>query len=1085
MRKTTKFLAFALIAVFGLFLVGCKQDPAEVLDAAKTNLVITYATGDSATSVTGNVTLPTTDGDVVITWSSSDTTVIANDGTVTRGTEDASIILTATLTYEETTVTKAFSLTVIGDTSIQDALDAAEDALIAYYAETIGSDTYVVSGNLTLVATIGNDGATVTWASSDTDYVALDGTVTMPSFTAGDQNVTLTATISYGGLTTQVTLYAYLEKLALSNAERAEQALTRAVAFPANDGIYEDVDFVATALDDDGNSYAVTWTTSNLALIAADGTVTQPMDADTNVVVTASITIEGVVYTKTYTFIVLKYDLGTDVTTIAAAIALGVDERANYVGMTVVAIYDWGAFFISDGTDVMYVYSGSYDVELGGVYDISGVLDIYSAQYEITGYEPIIITESTATAVGMPAGTVATVSEVLEDNPTVPTGTNPYHYTVYTVTGKVYYDTSVSDDYSVFLVPTDYDFNTDLVTVNSDDSYTLADDGIMLYHSANDEDLKPLHGQTVTVDILMVGYRSDFKVYYGSFFGTTSDITVVFESDQAAADAVATAIKNTIPTFVLEDTDLELLASLYGVDLTYASEDPTIISVAGLIDVDAVTIQTPVDFTITATKGEATAEVTVTIFVGDLPFSDIADIHDDLVIAEGDLVKVQGIITAMTKYNNFWIQDATGGVDIYVSSDYEDLFASLVGQEVILYGEKDVYKGLYEIVNIVSVEVVDEEPTAITPVSLTGIDIIAENVADYQGQLVSFEGCILKSTVSFTTNSFNFYLLDVATGTTITGRVESSIDEDEFTAIVAFLTGLDAGDPVDVVGAILSWYNTPQIAIALSSNLVAGTAISDQAMADYEASVLTMPAATATTDFTLTVAGKYGATVAWTSDNAAIVIDGASATVTRPASGQPDAVVTLSYTVTYGDTNATATGTTTVTVTAEATVATVASDLFFSEYIEGSSNSKALEIYNGTGVTVDLSIYTVCLYSNGSATATNTLNLTGTLAPGEVYVIANSSSAQAILDVSDTTSTVTYFNGDDAIALLKNDVVIDVIGVIGSDPGTNWPVGDGSTLDHTLVRSAAVSDPNTTFTASEWVVYDIDTFTYLGSHTMD
>ena len=30
------------------------------------------------------------------------------------------------------------------------------------------------------------------------------------------------------------------------------------------------------------------------------------------------------------------------------------------------------------------------------------------------------------------------------------------------------------------------------------------------------------------------------------------------------------------------------------------------------------------------------------------------------------------------------------------------------------------------------------------------------------------------------------------------------------------------------------------------------------------------------------------------------------------------------------------------------------SDLFFSEYIEGSSNNKALEIFNGTGASIDL-----------------------------------------------------------------------------------------------------------------------------------
>ena len=45
-------------------------------------------------------------------------------------------------------------------------------------------------------------------------------------------------------------------------------------------------------------------------------------------------------------------------------------------------------------------------------------------------------------------------------------------------------------------------------------------------------------------------------------------------------------------------------------------------------------------------------------------------------------------------------------------------------------------------------------------------------------------------------------------------------------------------------------------------------------------------------------------------------------------------------------------------------------DLFFSEYIEGSSNNKALEIFNGTGAPVNLATggYTVQMYFNGSTT---------------------------------------------------------------------------------------------------------------------
>ena len=162
--------------------------------------------------------------------------------------------------------------------------------------------------------------------------------------------------------------------------------------------------------------------------------------------------------------------------------------------------------------------------------------------------------------------------------------------------------------------------------------------------------------------------------------------------------------------------------------------------------------------------------------------------------------------------------------------------------------------------------------------------------------------------------------------------------------------------------------------------------------------------------------------------------------------------------------------------------------VFFSEYIEGSSSNKALEIYNGTGGDVDLSEYSVELYSNGSTSVTNTLTLSGTLTDGDVYIIANSSANAAILAIADVTSTVTYYNGDDALLLKHNGVVIDSIGKLGEDPGTNWS-GDGvSTLDQTLRRKVSISSgdiiPDDTFDPSvEWDSFAIDTFDGLGSHT--
>lgn len=162
----------------------------------------------------------------------------------------------------------------------------------------------------------------------------------------------------------------------------------------------------------------------------------------------------------------------------------------------------------------------------------------------------------------------------------------------------------------------------------------------------------------------------------------------------------------------------------------------------------------------------------------------------------------------------------------------------------------------------------------------------------------------------------------------------------------------------------------------------------------------------------------------------------------------------------------------------------VENDLFFSEYIEGSSNNKAIEIYNGTGAEVNLADYSVMLYSNGSLTVTNKTVLTGTLLAGDVYVIYNSSASDSIKLVGDLTSTITYFNGDDALELRHGDVIIDVFGKVGERPIPCWTEGDLKTLDKTLVRKSTINQGNTTFSLSEWDQYDIDTFTNLGAHTL-
>ena len=176
-----------------------------------------------------------------------------------------------------------------------------------------------------------------------------------------------------------------------------------------------------------------------------------------------------------------------------------------------------------------------------------------------------------------------------------------------------------------------------------------------------------------------------------------------------------------------------------------------------------------------------------------------------------------------------------------------------------------------------------------------------------------------------------------------------------------------------------------------------------------------------------------------------------------------------------------------------------AGDLFINRYISGTSNNKALEIYNPTGSSVNLSFYVLELWSNGAgpaysspvatqATPTATLHLSGTLpaggtveilnntvvstATGQALALFNAATASGATfvvhgqdDTGSTSKDVTSFNGDDVVLLVKSTTadpgssgtrtcvrtstdtaspctVIDSFGVLGLRPTTS---GSGAT----------------------------------------
>ena len=161
-------------------------------------------------------------------------------------------------------------------------------------------------------------------------------------------------------------------------------------------------------------------------------------------------------------------------------------------------------------------------------------------------------------------------------------------------------------------------------------------------------------------------------------------------------------------------------------------------------------------------------------------------------------------------------------------------------------------------------------------------------------------------------------------------------------------------------------------------------------------------------------------------------------------------------------------------------------ELFFSEYIEGSSNNKALEIYNGTGSAINLGTggYSIFMSFNGG-TSTFTISLTGTIANGDVYVVAPTNANATILAAADQAAGTAWFNGDDAVLLRKGATVIDAFGQVGFDPGTQWTGGgENDTLRRASTICTGDSNSSDAFDASlEWELFAQDTFGGLGTHT--
>jgi len=165
--------------------------------------------------------------------------------------------------------------------------------------------------------------------------------------------------------------------------------------------------------------------------------------------------------------------------------------------------------------------------------------------------------------------------------------------------------------------------------------------------------------------------------------------------------------------------------------------------------------------------------------------------------------------------------------------------------------------------------------------------------------------------------------------------------------------------------------------------------------------------------------------------------------------------------------------------------------LMFSEYVEGSSYNKALELFNiGEEVNFDTDSYAIEIYSNGASAASYSISLTGVVAQDSPFIVGHNRSNASILSIASQVTGSLNFNGDDAITLVHNGLIIDTIGQVGVDPGSEWGSGLTSTQNNSLRRLPDIlfGDNNAIDgfePALQWIGFAQDNFDGLGQHQIN
>ncbi len=888
-----------LAALLGIsILIGCPSPNTELTDAelvavAKADLAITYGGSDNAASVTQDVTLPTTvatASGVSISWSSDNTAIDAATGKVTRpsaSSGDASVTLTATIEKGSESDTKTFSLKVEAAPTDAELVATAKDDLAVIYGGS--DDAASVTQDITLPTTVASaPGVSISWSSDNTAIDAATGVVTRPASGAGNVIVGLTAAIKKGSESDSKTFPLMVLKeggVPPTDTELVVTAKTDlAITYGGSDNaasVTQDMTLPTTVATAPGVS--ISWSSNNPAIDAGTGAVTRPSASsnDASVTLTATITKGSATDTKTFDLTVLKV-VPTDIGTL-------------------------GSFTIDVGDATVEANTaGSHSVTVNGNLNPG-------SDYTLTITSPLTITNTGAITI-----------------PNTYTSTGTHQITV-TATGRGNYTGTKTATFTFTVVLSDADAVaaaktaldiTDITFASGEDKdsvkqdLTLPTSGEEATTIAWSSDNTAIDAATGTVTRPSASSSSDASVTLtatitkGAATATKTFVLSVIKEvpiDISTLGSFTISVANTTAETNTEGSHSAAVNGglTAGNDYTLSITDPLTITNAGAITIPNTYTSTGThQITVTATgrgnyTGTKTATFTFTVVLSDADAVATAktalDITDITFASGEDKDSVKQDLTLPTSgdegtaiswsSDNTAIDAATGAV---TRPDASSSDASVTLTATIT-------KGVATATKTFVLTVLKEEPIDIGTLSSFSIDVddTTAKTNTESSHSVTVNGSLSEGTD---------YDLDITDPLTITNAGVITIPNTYTSTgtLQITVTATGKGNYSGTKAATFTLtvgYSDAELVAQAKTDLAITYAVNDSASA-------------VTQDLTLPTTGTGGTTIAWSSNNTAVITHAGA--VTRPSASSSDAFVTLTATITSGNVSDTKTFTLTV-----------------------------------------------------------------------------------------------------------------------------------------------------------------------------